>query len=55
MLLTAINPNSGSTDLRDVANVYETLGKFLSDLNLLSEVRSSCMHSSMIVLLLYVL
>ena len=34
-----MNTSSGSADLRDIANVYETLGKFLSDLNLLSDVR----------------
>ena len=38
LILTAVNCKSGSDALCHVANVYETLGKFLSHLNLLSEV-----------------
>ena len=38
LILTAVNSKTGSSTLCDIANVYETLGRFLSDLNLLSEV-----------------
>jgi len=37
--LTAVNTTAGSAALRNIAVVYETLGKFLFDLNLLSEVQ----------------
>ena len=40
LILTALSTKTGSSTLRDIANVYETLGKFLLDLNLLSEVHS---------------
>ena len=45
-ILTAVNSDTGLSALRDIANVYETLGKFLSDLNLPSEVHfnsSACL------------
>ena len=41
LLLTAMNISSGAAALCDIANVYETLGKFLSHLNLLPEVKLS--------------
>jgi len=38
LIVTAMNTTNGSTTLRDIACVYEITGRFLSDLNLLSEV-----------------
>jgi len=38
LIATAMNAKIGSAALRDIAYVYETLGRFLSDLDLLSEV-----------------
>ena len=38
LIVAAMNAKIGSAALRDIAYVYETLGRFLSDLSLLSEV-----------------
>jgi len=39
LAVAGVSADAAPCALRDVADVYETVGRFLSDLNLLSEVR----------------